>query len=326
MEPNFLQKYGHRTIAELTSDWADVRITRESDPWTNFPPEDFLDFVKHYPATPFDLTAAGDNLLKPTSFLLRQVHRYWQTSSLAYAELSAVNAKRLVDLGSFPFFVPFLLRDYFGYKGEIAVTTNVALSAPERDAIAQKDIQVYELDLDPYVSDPATRAGQSAADSRELVTLPVHLPLDAGTVDVVLMSHVIEHLYHPRSILGECSRVLRPQGRLVVTTDNAMMADVFANYVGGYGHTFEPVETTAAMSFHFWRAHVRYFTARDLSTLMSAAGIVPKTTIFSECMYDVFFNEHFPDPDPKMCGWKRTLVADTPWLRNEVAIVGEKSA
>jgi ubiquinone/menaquinone biosynthesis C-methylase UbiE len=47
------------------------------------------------------------------------------------------------------------------------------------------------------------------------------MPLPGGSVDVVVMSEVIEHLMHPDRAVREVSRVLRPGGVFVMTTNNA---------------------------------------------------------------------------------------------------------
>jgi SAM-dependent methyltransferase len=325
MERSFFQQYGHKSIAELTSQWQEVELSATSDAWLNFPPADWLDFIRHYPATPFDLMEHTKTQLKPTSFLVRQAHRFWQTCSLTFQQLQATGATRFVELGSFPFFIPLVLREYFGFTGEIAVSTNLALMPEEQGFLDRHQIRSYELDLDPYVSDPNAR-NKAEREPRYLHNLPTELPLPSGETDVVVMSHVVEHLYHPRAVVRECHRLLRPGGRLLVTTDNAMMIDVFANYVGGYGYIFEPVQDTAAMKFDFWRGHVRFFTAQDLATLVAAEGLTVTKTEYFQCMYDVFFEEHFAKPRPSLCGWKRALMAETPWLRNDIAVVAEKSS
>jgi SAM-dependent methyltransferase len=46
------------------------------------------------------------------------------------------------------------------------------------------------------------------------------LPLADGCFDSVLLSEVIEHLKSPEITIGEAARVLRPGGRLLVTTPN----------------------------------------------------------------------------------------------------------
>jgi ubiquinone/menaquinone biosynthesis C-methylase UbiE len=48
-----------------------------------------------------------------------------------------------------------------------------------------------------------------------------HLPLRDGSVDVVVMSEVIEHLLRPELAVWEVSRVLRPGGVYLMTTNNA---------------------------------------------------------------------------------------------------------
>jgi ubiquinone/menaquinone biosynthesis C-methylase UbiE len=46
------------------------------------------------------------------------------------------------------------------------------------------------------------------------------LPLEDGSFDCVLLSEVIEHLEAPQISIGEAARVLRPGGRLLITTPN----------------------------------------------------------------------------------------------------------
>lgn len=47
------------------------------------------------------------------------------------------------------------------------------------------------------------------------------LPFENATVDVVVLSEVIEHLVRPELAVWEIARVLRPNGVLVLTTNNA---------------------------------------------------------------------------------------------------------
>ena len=46
------------------------------------------------------------------------------------------------------------------------------------------------------------------------------LPLRDGTFDLVIVSHVAEHLVEPEAVFGELSRVLAPGGRLLLLTPN----------------------------------------------------------------------------------------------------------
>jgi SAM-dependent methyltransferase len=69
---------------------------------------------------------------------------------------------------------------------------------------------------------------EAAAHARTEHGLTVHLgPLETlgfpdGAFDAVVMNHVIEHVHDPVSLLKECRRILRPGGRLIVVTPNAM--------------------------------------------------------------------------------------------------------
>jgi SAM-dependent methyltransferase len=48
------------------------------------------------------------------------------------------------------------------------------------------------------------------------------LPLDEGSVDLVLSTQVLEHVEDPALYLSECARVLRPGGSLVLSTHGIM--------------------------------------------------------------------------------------------------------
>lgn len=49
------------------------------------------------------------------------------------------------------------------------------------------------------------------------------VPLERGSVDAVLSTQVLEHVSDPRTYLDECFRVLRPGGRLLLSTHGFMV-------------------------------------------------------------------------------------------------------
>lgn len=81
---------------------------------------------------------------------------------------------------------------------------------------------------------------------------------EENSFDVVAMSHVIEHLHDPRSILSDCLRVLRPGGRLVLITPNT-------NSWGYrlYRQHWMPLDPPR---------HLHLFNRRNLARLVSEAG------------------------------------------------------
>lgn len=79
------------------------------------------------------------------------------------------------------------------------------------------------------------------------------LPVRNSTVDVVANLQVIEHLWDQKGFLAECHRVLRPGGRLLITTPNRL--------------TFSPGRDTPLNPFH-----TRELAPAELDGLLAAAG------------------------------------------------------
>ncbi|ASR37570.1 SAM-dependent methyltransferase [Prauserella marina] len=79
------------------------------------------------------------------------------------------------------------------------------------------------------------------------------LPLASGGVDVVANFQVIEHLWDQAAFLAECARVLRPGGRLLVTTPNRL--------------TFTPDSDSPLNPFH-----TRELAPSELDSLLREAG------------------------------------------------------
>ncbi|MFI6032506.1 class I SAM-dependent methyltransferase [Amycolatopsis magusensis] len=79
------------------------------------------------------------------------------------------------------------------------------------------------------------------------------LPLRSSTVDVVANFQVIEHLWDQGGFLAECLRVLKPGGRLLVTTPNRL--------------TFTPDSDVPLNPYH-----TRELSAAELDELLRSAG------------------------------------------------------
>lgn len=79
------------------------------------------------------------------------------------------------------------------------------------------------------------------------------LPFGESTVDVVANLQVIEHLWDQEGFLTECHRVLRPGGRLLITTPNRL--------------TFSPGRDTPLNPFH-----TRELAPAELDKLLCGAG------------------------------------------------------
>ncbi|MEE6175942.1 class I SAM-dependent methyltransferase [Mycobacterium sp. 050134] len=84
------------------------------------------------------------------------------------------------------------------------------------------------------------------------------LPLPDSSVDIVVNFQVIEHLWDQPQFVAECARVLRPSGRLMVSTPNRI--------------TFSPGRDTPINPFH-----TRELNADELAQLLADAGFTEVT-------------------------------------------------
>jgi SAM-dependent methyltransferase len=130
------------------------------------------------------------------------------------------------------------------------------------------------------------------------------LPLDDGSVDVVVNFQVIEHLWDQGQFVTECSRVLRPGGALLMSTPNRI--------------TFSPGRDTPINPFH-----TRELNAAELSELLSGEGF------WLESMLGVFHGPRLVELDERHGGsiidaQIARALADAPWpteLLDDVASV-----
>ncbi len=118
------------------------------------------------------------------------------------------------------------------------------------DLLGRDAAAVVGLDYDPLAAAHVGRAYPAVHAVRgNLASLPVR----SSAVDVVANLQVIEHLWDQEGFLRECSRVLRPGGRLLVTTPNRI--------------TFSPGRDTPLNPFH-----TRELAPAELDSLLTGAG------------------------------------------------------
>jgi SAM-dependent methyltransferase len=116
--------------------------------------------------------------------------------------------------------------------------------------LAQRAARVLALDYDePTVTHVARRYPAVGAVRGNVAALPVA----SATVDVVANFQVLEHLWDQAGFLAECRRVLRPGGRLLVTTPNRL--------------TFTPESDTPLNPYH-----TRELSPSELDLLLREAG------------------------------------------------------
>lgn len=86
-----------------------------------------------------------------------------------------------------------------------------------------------------------------------------------GSFDLVVLSHILEHLVEPADLLAEARRVLAPGGRIVIALPNVAHYRERAKHLLG---RFDYTETGVMDS-----THVRFFTARTARRLLEDNGL-----------------------------------------------------
>lgn len=110
------------------------------------------------------------------------------------------------------------------------------------------------------------------------------MPFESDSFDVVLFNELFEHLrIHPIFTLGEVLRVLRPGGRLFLSTPNLRSLRGLKNLLlhhqahavsGGVYEQWLKLETLGHMG------HVREYTAREVSDFLERIGFEVERVIY----------------------------------------------
>lgn len=87
------------------------------------------------------------------------------------------------------------------------------------------------------------------------------LPLPGNGMDLVVCAETLEHVRDVQLLLSEVRRVLRPGGRLALTTPAHGRATGAAVLVSGFERRFDPLSP-----------HLRFFTRRSLSRVLGDLG------------------------------------------------------
>jgi len=106
-----------------------------------------------------------------------------------------------------------------------------------------------------------------------------HVPTSDESFDLVIMDNVIEHIYDPRRLLGECRRVLKKGGILAVLTPNqARLINRFRLLLGRsvyypldvwLGTRQEHISRKGQMVF---AGHIREYTIVELGRMLNLVG------------------------------------------------------
>lgn len=75
------------------------------------------------------------------------------------------------------------------------------------------EIRMISLDIDSENLKRNPNPNRIVADA-------VRMPLETSSIDIITCEHLFEHLENPIAVMRECSRVLKPGGKLIFTAPN----------------------------------------------------------------------------------------------------------
>ncbi|HDS09403.1 MAG TPA: SAM-dependent methyltransferase [Firmicutes bacterium] len=188
-------------------------------------------------------------------YLRFHLKRYYFTLKL----LSPLMAKgsKVLDLGSFPFHLPFLLKHFL----ETEITLN-GIPDSETGRIKNDD-SVIKFKSEKYRYEFNYHNFNLEHDQ---------FPFNDNSFDFILCLEVIEHLLeNPVFMLAEIHRILKPEGKLILTTDNALRFSQVFKLLFNRNTWFRYYPGNP-----YFR-HNREFTLKEINELLSTNGFKAET-------------------------------------------------
>lgn len=107
-------------------------------------------------------------------------------------------------------------------------------------------------------------------------------PLENDWADCIVANQVIEHIYNPYEFARESCRILRPGGRLIVTTPNIRyIKNLWWILASGYGPRTAGGNT---LDGEWDDGHIHYFTHTDMRDIFREAGF---RNVFTRALVDL---------------------------------------
>jgi SAM-dependent methyltransferase len=124
-----------------------------------------------------------------------------------------------------------------------------------------------------YLGVDVSEAAIKVAQARGLNAMRIDdasvLPFEAESFDVVVCSEVLEHLFEPQFATAEAFRVLRPEGRLIVTVPNAAY---WRDRVDALFGVWQPGGDDRGRAEPWRSPHIRFFRPVTLKRMLLGAG------------------------------------------------------
>ena len=159
----------------------------------------------------------------------------------------------LIEIGANPYFTSYLLRKF-------------------RPQATQRYTNYFNGGIETRSQTASLTGFDGGAEVEAFEYLNVNLeehvlPIEAGSLDVVLFCEVIEHMQNdPLRALSEIKRILRPNGHLVLTTPNVARLENVARLLAG-SNIYDPYS-----GYGPYGRHNREYNRHELVQLLEFCG------------------------------------------------------
>jgi SAM-dependent methyltransferase len=198
--------------------------------------------------------------------------------------------QQLLELGAGPYFITLMLKKYRHY--------DLTLSNYYGDAFPVEDVQVVKSE---------TRNEEYAFRYRNFNGERDAFPYSDATFDMVLCCEIIEHLtMDPTHMLCEIHRVLKPGGKLLITTPNVHNLSYGTRLLRGSGNIFHPYS-----GYGIYGRHQREYMMGELLDLLQGVGYAIVESRFA----DIYPHER----------WQNWLRRWRPQWRDNLFVLAQKA-
>lgn len=142
--------------------------------------------------------------------------------------------------------------------------------------LVQKGHEVWGADVFPSGVEDARKKGINAIEA----DIEAKLPFGDSQFDLVLLLDTLEHLYDQEGIIKEVYRILKKDGKLIISYPNQFDIRNRLNmfFGGGIIHWSH----RKYKDVHAWKyGHIRFLLYRELVELLNSQGFYPKKVQFN---------------------------------------------
>jgi len=170
--------------------------------------------------------------------------------------------------------------------------------------------ETYGVDVGEFINATQTRSRDFKLDLRECDLSQSEIPFPDNYFDCVNFSETLEHLnFHPKDIFREFFRVLKPGGRVIITTPNLLRLNNRLKMILGKSINWD-IREDYSVGTHF-----REYSKEEICYLLRQVNLDIEKSIYIDFDY----------PLNKVIKFINLVVgAFFPFLKSNIVVIGRK--